>query len=134
MRPRPRCACSRIRCSRPPRSFTTSTIARLRRRCSGWHEPSRWGSSPEQRSPKERPPAPAACILRPVAPRPLRRYSAPPLELPVTYPPPPPVRWTARGSPLPPPAVTASARTLSPNSTTATKLLPLVPYHRLVLG
>src|SRR5207249_7099699 len=33
-----------------------------------------------------------------------------------------------------PPAVTAFARTLSPNSTTATKLLPLVPYHLLVPG
>ncbi len=38
------------------------------------------------------------------------------------------------GSPLSPPAVTARARTLSPNSTTATKLLPLVPYHFFVLG
>ena len=37
------------------------------------------------------------------------------------------------GRPLSPPAVTARARTLSfPNSTTATKLLPLVPYHFLV--
>jgi len=32
------------------------------------------------------------------------------------------------------PAVMAWARTLSPNSTTATKLLPLVPYHFLVFG
>src|SRR6185436_1356779 len=36
------------------------------------------------------------------------------------------------GSPLSPPAVTALAFTLSPNSTTATKLLPLVPYHFFV--
>src|SRR5207253_8572975 len=36
--------------------------------------------------------------------------------------------------PLSPPAVTARARTLSPNSTTATKLLPLVPYHFFVFG
>src|SRR3954447_12637110 len=38
------------------------------------------------------------------------------------------------GSPLSPPADTARARTLSPNSTTATKLLPLVPYHFFVPG
>src|SRR3954462_15790174 len=38
------------------------------------------------------------------------------------------------GLPLSPPAVTARARTLSPNSTTATKLLPLVPYHFFVFG
>ena len=38
------------------------------------------------------------------------------------------------GCPLSPPAVTARARTLSPNSTTATKLLPLVPYHFFVPG
>jgi hypothetical protein len=38
------------------------------------------------------------------------------------------------GWPLSPPAVTARARTRSPNSTTATKLLPLVPYHFLVPG
>ncbi len=36
--------------------------------------------------------------------------------------------------PLSPPAVIARARTLSPNSMTATKLLPLVPYHFLVPG
>ena len=36
--------------------------------------------------------------------------------------------------PLSPPAVMARARTLSPNSTTATKLLPLVPYHFFVFG
>ena len=30
--------------------------------------------------------------------------------------------------------MTARARTLSPNSTAATKLLPLVPYHRFVPG
>src|SRR5262245_23968106 len=33
-----------------------------------------------------------------------------------------------------PPAVTALAFTCAPNSTTATKLLPLVPYHFLVPG
>src|SRR5215471_5560589 len=38
------------------------------------------------------------------------------------------------GSPLSPPAVTARARTVLPNSTTATKLLPLVPYHFFVPG
>ncbi len=38
------------------------------------------------------------------------------------------------GLPLSPPAVTALARTVLPNSTTATKLLPLVPYHFLVSG
>ena len=38
------------------------------------------------------------------------------------------------GSPLSPPAVTARARTRLPNSTTATKLLPLVPYHFFVPG
>src|SRR5215475_2817616 len=38
------------------------------------------------------------------------------------------------GWPLSPPAVTARALTLSPNSTTATKLLPLVPYHFFVFA
>jgi len=38
------------------------------------------------------------------------------------------------GSPLAPPALTARARTRGPNSTTATKLLPFVPYQRLVGG
>jgi len=38
------------------------------------------------------------------------------------------------GWPLSPPAVTARAWMRLPNSTTATKLLPLVPYHFLVPG
>jgi hypothetical protein len=44
------------------------------------------------------------------------------------------LKWGDEGLPLSPPAVIARARTLSPNSTTATKLLPLVPYHFFVPG
>ena len=44
------------------------------------------------------------------------------------------LKWGDDGLPLSPPAVIARARTLSPNSTTATKLLPLVPYHFFVPG
>src|SRR6267154_2297737 len=44
------------------------------------------------------------------------------------------LKWGDDGLPLSPPAVIALARTLSPNSITATKLLPLVPYHFFVPG
>ena len=44
------------------------------------------------------------------------------------------LKWGDDGWPLSPPAVTALACTSRPNSTTATKLLPLVPYHFFVPG